>query len=132
MAKAVMATGYSTVGIALIRWSTLTLPKPLSTRLWRARMGSGCIGNALNCNIEPSPMAAVWNISTAGANGVALVAIPRKSAYRKGREVALSESAELRDAARELVNLALAPVCLQDHEWARSLKAAAEALEAKL
>jgi hypothetical protein len=55
-----------------------------------------------------------------------------EDAYRKGREVALEETSALRDAARELVRMALTPAFLQDRKWFESLVAAAQTLEGKL
>ena len=57
------------------------------------------------------------------------------TAYRKGREVALEESAELRNAARELVEVVKdMPTFNQVDcwDWLKAVKAAAKALEGKL
>ena len=58
--------------------------------------------------------------------------IPQVQSYRKGREVAEAEQADLRDAVRELVSMALTPLHLQDTWWSGTLADIAKKVEAKL
>jgi len=57
---------------------------------------------------------------------------PIQSAYLKGREVAQAEQADLRDAVRELVSMALTPLHRQDTWWSGTLADIAKKVGAKL